>query len=382
MSASYQPSYRFRIAGAVPGDSFDPHNCSGIPTALFETLDRRGLLARRLDVGLSSLQRYRLAATTFHPLRDRWQGRFRQAVYETQSRNCAHLVAGDNRTDVILQVFRGFQARGLPYWLFLDTTDAIRRAGGRETPFGPDGLGYATECELYREADHIFVMASEPRTSLIDDYGVAETAVTVVGAGPNIAYPDRLLGGDDVQRYGRRTVLFVGRHDFERKGGPELLRAWEGIPSEVPGARLVIAGVRLPEDPPGVESLGEVLDRSDLVKLYETATVFCMPSRFEPTGMSIMEAMSYGLPVVGTRVGGIPEAIREGQTGLVVEAGDIDQLRQALIRILDDPHEAARMGKNGRAWIDAERNWDVVVDRMLEAVSGSPAPGSGRPARA
>src|SRR5687767_4721125 len=87
--------HRFRIAGAVPGDSFDPHNNSGTTAALFGALSRRGLLIRRLDVAVSRPQRYRLAAATFHPIRARWRSRFRRAVYEAQSRNCARLLDGD-----------------------------------------------------------------------------------------------------------------------------------------------------------------------------------------------------------------------------------------------------------------------------------------------
>ena len=366
-----------RIAGAVPGDSFDPHNNSGTAAALFAAVSRRGLLVRRLDVAISRSQRYRLAASTFHPARRRWRERFRRAVYEAQSRNCARLLDGDRESNVILQLFRGFQARGLPYWLLLDTTDALRRAAGLASPFAAGALGPATEQALYRGAEHIFVMASEPKASLVRDYGVAADTITVVGAGVNIEYPERLAALGEIVRYRQRTVLFVGR-DFERKGGPELLEAFAEARSAVPDARLVILGVELERDPPGVESRGEVLDREEVRRSYEQAAAFCLPSRFEPTGMSVMEAMAFGLPVVGTRVGGIPEAIEDGATGILVDQGDRRALRDALLRLIGDPEEAARMGRNGRRWIDSERNWDAVVDRMLAAVSGHGARASSR----
>jgi glycosyltransferase involved in cell wall biosynthesis len=213
-------------------------------------------------------------------------------------------------------------------------------------------------------------MAEAPRTSLIQEYDIPPSAVTVVGCGPNVDYPKSLAGLGELSRYETRTVLFVGRHDFERKGGPELLEAFYGVREALPEARLRIVGVRLPRDPPGVRSFGEVLDHAELTNLYRTSSVFCMPSRFEPLGIAISEAMAYGLPVVGTRVGGIPEAIRDGQTGIVVEPGDIGQLRDALIRLLTNTHEAATMGNNGRKVIDTHQNWEAVVDRMLAAVRG------------
>jgi glycosyltransferase involved in cell wall biosynthesis len=366
-----------RIAGAVPGDSFDPHNNSGTAAALLAALSRRGLLVRRLDVAISRSQRYRLAISTFHFARRRWQARFRRAVYEAQSRNCARLLDGDAEPNLILQLFRGFQARGLPYWLYLDTTDALRRAAGRPSPFIDGPLGYGAERKLYQDAQHIFVMASEPKTSLVRHYGITEHAVSVVGWGVNIEFPKRLETLAESDRYRGRTVLFVGR-DFERKGGPELLDAFAEARSAVPDARLVILGVELERDPPGVESRGEVLDRDEVRRSYEQAAVFCLPSRFEPAGAAVTEAMAFGLPVVGTRVGGIPKAIRDGETGILVDLGDKRGLRDALVRLLADPDEAARMGRNGRVWVDSEWNWDAVVDRMLAAVSGQGARASSR----
>jgi len=170
-------------------------------------------------------------------------------------------------------------------------------------------------------------------------------------------------------------LLSVGRLARD-KGFATAIQALARIAS--PDARLVILGVELERDPPGVESRGEVLDREEVRRSYEQAAAFCLPSRFEPTGMSVMEAMAFGLPVVGTRVGGIPEAIEDGATGILVDQGDRRGLRDALLRLIGDPEEAARMGRNGRRWIDSERNWDAVVDRMLAAVSGHGARASSR----
>jgi len=366
---SEHPVPVWRIAGAVPGDSLDPHNNSGITAALFEAFARRGLLVRRLDVAISRGQRRRLAARTFHPSRREWQARFRRAVYECQSRNCARLLEGDDQPNVVLQVFRGFQARGRPYWLFLDTTDALRRAAGRPAPFGPEGLGQHTERALYQGAQHIFVMASQPQRSLVRDYGVVDERVSVVGAGPNMEYPESLRALGRVERYQSRTVLFVGRHDFERKGGPELLDAFAQARSAVGDARLLVAGVELTRDPPGVQSVGEVLDRKELARLYEEATIFCLPSRFEPFGVVALEAMAFGLPVVGTRVGGLAEAVRHDETGILVPPGATEELAGALVRLLRDPQAASRMGANGRRTIDEQLNWDLAVERMLRAVA-------------
>ncbi|MBA2347916.1 MAG: glycosyltransferase family 4 protein [Solirubrobacterales bacterium] len=360
------------IVGVSSGPSHDPHNNSGTVAALFAALERRGDLIARLDVSPSRLQRYRLAAASYRPNRSEWKRGFRRTFYEAQSSKCGRLVGRVPQGDVLLSPFRQFQPRGLPYWLLLDTTDAIRREG-REPPFGPDALGRDAELALYLGAEHIFTMPEAPRTSLIADYGVDERRVTTVGAGVNIAYPSDLGELARPARYANRTILFVahlgvsGHH--HNKGVPELLEAFAIARRSIPDAKLVVLGGRLDSDPPGVTSVGEVSDREEVARRYAESAVFCLPSRFEPTGMSIMEAMAFGLPVIGTRVGGIPEAVVDGETGLLVAVGDVGQLANAMIRLLDSPGTAREMGLRGRARIDRELNWDAVVERMLSAAS-------------
>ncbi|MFI1395723.1 glycogen synthase [Streptomyces sp. NPDC020681] len=182
----------------------------------------------------------------------------------------------------------------------------------------------------------------------------------------------------------RPFVLFVGRIT-RQKGVPHLLRAARTFD---PDAQLVLcAGA--PDTPEigaefrelveelervrdGVHWIPEMLPRPQVIQLLSHAAVFVCPSVYEPLGIVNLEAMACGTAVVASAVGGIPEVVDDGRTGLLVpydsahpeafEAG----LTQAVNRVLDDPAEAARMGAAGRQRAVREFGWDQVARRTYE----------------
>ncbi len=98
--------------------------------------------------------------------------------------------------------------------------------------------------------------------------------------------------------------------------------------------------------PAGSALLG---DRSDVAALLAGADVFVLPSRSEGMPLSVLEAMAAGLPVVASAVGGVPELVVDGETGLLVPPGDEDALAEALARLLADPALRRRLGAAGHA---------------------------------
>lgn len=223
--------------------------------------------------------------------------------------------------------------------------------------------------------------------------------VSAYSAGELAAPPERtrvIYGGADVERYrpanadgaGRQGVLFVGRLT-PHKGVDCLLRA---LPA---GARLRVVGStghdpRLPErDYPhllrrlaagrDVEFTGAA-DDADLPAVYRSAQVLALPSVertcygrrvrvSELLGLAVLEAMASATPVVASRVGGLAEVVRDGETGFLVPPGDPTALRERLAQLLGDGALARRMGNNARTLVLERFTWERVAERCLTAYS-------------
>lgn len=149
------------------------------------------------------------------------------------------------------------------------------------------------------------------------------------------------------------TVLFLGRLGTN-KGTDVLINAIREVVRKVPNVVLELGGDgdvakyrQQAMDLPNVHFLGWVDDAARQSALAR-ATVYCLPSWSEGLPMSVLEAMSAGLPVVSTPVGGIPEAVIEGETGLLVQPGDVQGLSSALSKLLLNPDLASTMGRNGQ----------------------------------
>jgi starch synthase len=337
---------------------------------LLDALERRFPMVARYSVDLTTRQRLPLAALTFHPNRQRWTERYYfmgRLAQNARSRNSARAVAeASDPFDLVVQVFGLFHTRGAPYVLFTDNTAEVsERCWPEWSPHSGRALQrlYDWERDLYQGALHIFTQGRPAAESVVSFNGIPEDRVSVVGAGAGFD-PLPTLGSE------RRdpVVLFVGG-EWHRKGGDLLLDAFRQVHSRMPEVRLQIVGAsEVPEGEPGVEVLGRIGDRERLADLYRRAAVFCLPSRFEPYGLVVAEAMAYGLPCVVTRVGALDEVVMDGETGLVVPPDNPAALAGAFAQLLEDPALAERFGRAGRERVERYLNWDAVVDRMAPAL--------------
>ena len=182
---------------------------------------------------------------------------------------------------------------------------------------------------------------------------------------------------DVLERHGidqsRPYVIFVGRIT-RQKGVPVLLRAAAALD---PSAQLVLlAGAadtpelgaevsalvaELQATRSGVIWVPEMLPKPDVIQLLTHALVFACPSVYEPLGIVNLEAMACATAVVASRVGGIPEVVDDGVTGLLVPPEDPSSLADAMNRLLRDPGRADAMGRAGRERAVAEFSWDAVA---------------------
>ncbi|MDQ1024136.1 glycogen synthase [Streptomyces phaeochromogenes] len=251
------------------------------------------------------------------------------------------------------------------------------------------GGGYAlsswAERSAIEAADAVIAVSTAMREDILGCYPSLDPAkVRVVhnGIDTSLYAPDH--GTDVIDRIGldldRPYVLFVGRIT-RQKGVPHLLRAVRDID---PAAQVVLcAGA--PDTPEidqefrdlfqelsgvreGVHWIPQMLPRPDVIQLLTHAAVFVCPSVYEPLGIVNLEAMACGTAVVASRVGGIPEVVADGETGLLVSVEDDfeAQLARALDSLLADPQAARRMGEAGRERAVREFGWDAVARRTVQ----------------
>jgi glycosyltransferase involved in cell wall biosynthesis len=113
----------------------------------------------------------------------------------------------------------------------------------------------------------------------------------------------------------------------------------------------------------------------ELLRLYAEADVFVFPTRADCFGVVLAEAMAASLPIVTTRVAAIPEAVKDGESGFVIESDDADALRDRLERLAQSPELRRQMGQSsrkvGEARFDIEKNANRIADLLIEMSAGA-----------
>ncbi|MGC9398865.1 MAG: glycosyltransferase [Anaerolineae bacterium] len=187
------------------------------------------------------------------------------------------------------------------------------------------------------------------------------------------ASPERLRDGWGIQPQSY-LIGTVGRF-VEPKGYPHLLDAMVRIQAHLPDVKALLVGDGVLR--PAMEEKAHALGLSDSViftgirrdvpEILALLDVFVLPSLWEGLPLALLEAMAAGLPVVATRVGGVPEVVVDGVTGLLVPPRDPHALADAILRLLRDPALRRRMGEAGRARVAAHFSVEQMV-RKIEAL--------------
>ena len=231
---------------------------------------------------------------------------------------------------------------------------------------------------LLRLADKVVVVNQEVER-LVMDLGVSPQQVVLIPNGVNTDYFRPPSAEEKAACRGRidiaadkTLVLFVGRLVPE-KGVDVLLQAWEQLPQGVRSGTLLllvgdgaerekllhmIGSLGLQES---VELAGE---KQNVRDYYWAADVFVLPSRTEGLSVALNEAMSCGLPVIASNVGGSPDVVKEHENGVLFESEDHDELTRKITTMWDLKHEWPEMGARARDTIAEYADLDVIVSRL------------------
>ena len=244
------------------------------------------------------------------------------------------------------------------------------------------GGGYALSCWCERVAAEsaaaVVAVSEGMRADVLAAYpDICPDRVRVIRNGIDTSEYAPDPATDVLARYGvdpdRPSVVFVGRIT-RQKGLPVLLRAAQRL---APAAQLVLCAGQpdtaelaaevtglvagLQAERSGVVWLPEMLPKREVIQLLTHATVFACPSSYEPLGIVNLEAMACGTAVVASHVGGIPEVVSDGETGLLVPPDDPGALAGALNSLLGDPDRAGAMGRLGRERAVMHFGWPAIA---------------------
>ena len=263
-------------------------------------------------------------------------------------------------------VIGGRRARSRPYVIVTDVTptqlDSMAEAYGHHVDRnGP--VKWAKRHlnrRMFQRATWCVAWSQWTARSMIDDYGVDPDRVAIIPIGIDL---DVWTPGPNPVDDGPCRLLFVGG-EFERKGGYDLLAAFERLRSDVELTVVTKSAVPPTERVTVVDDLAPNDIR--LRDLYRASDVFVLPTYGDTFGIAAVEAGACGLPVVTTGLGGMPDIVKDGETGLYAPPRDVDELQAALQRLVDDPDLRRKMGAAGHDHVvdnfDSATNYARLVD--------------------
>jgi glycogen(starch) synthase len=226
---------------------------------------------------------------------------------------------------------------------------------------------HAVESWLVRESDSLITCSSSMTDEITELFGPGLAEITVIRNGIDAA---RWPFAARRPRTGPAELLYVGRLEYE-KGVHDVIAALPRIRRTHPGTTLTIAGEGTQQDwlidqarkhrvLKATRFVGH-LDHAELLALLHRADAAVLPSHYEPFGLAALEAAAAGTPLVTSNIGGLGEAVINGQTGVSCPPRDIAGLASAVCTVLDDPDAAQERARAARERLTSDFDWQTVA---------------------
>jgi glycogen synthase len=247
----------------------------------------------------------------------------------------------------------------------IHATEAGRHSGWVSGPISRQV--HAVESWLVRESDSLITCSASMSDEITELFGPGLAEIRVIRNGIDAArWPFALRQ----PRKGPAQLLFLGRLEYE-KGVHDAIAALPRIRRTHPGTTLTIAGggtqqqwlvaeARKHKVLKATTFVGH-LDHDALIRLLHTADAAVLPSHYEPFGIVALEAAATGIPLVTSDVGGLGEAVINGQTGMSYPPRDVARLAAAVRVVLDDPDAAQRRAIAARERLTSDFDWHTVA---------------------
>ena len=227
-----------------------------------------------------------------------------------------------------------------------------------------------------RQADRCLIF-SEGLLNAMETRGVPKNLIDVIPLGTlNHSSGSPIKKDEDLAQKTstnqKTTLLFFGRITAY-KGLDILLKAYSQISNRT-DLNMIIAGSgsllrynTIIKELPNIEVINRWINEHDIQELFERADIVVLPYTSASQSGVIALAASHGLPVISTHTGGISEQITDGQNGLLVTPGSIAELRDAIIKLLNSPEDARRLGKKLQETFQGERNWEKIAALVYDS---------------
>lgn len=229
-------------------------------------------------------------------------------------------------------------------------------------------ISYPLEVNLIKRANVITVVSNSVAQEL-KEYPAQNKKIIVMGNGiDNTIF--KPVGKKSEKKY----ILFTGRLSY-RKGLFDLIECGKYICEKYPDISFMITGSGILSDTlrerineqglaKQFKFLGFVT-REELIKLYQNATLYVLPSHYEGLPTVLLEAMSCGLPVIATAVSGNLDVITHGKNGILVPPKSPEKIAEAISLLLDDEQMRKKLGENARKTIEENYTWDIISNNFL-----------------
>ena len=245
----------------------------------------------------------------------------------------------------------------------------------------------SSEKKLMKRSDALIAVSMYTKKELTEFYDIEEEKIHIIYNGVDVqkfkpnkdrAGLRRELGLEEKQK----IILFVGRL-YQRKGLDTLFQSISKVVQNFKNAKFVISGEGFRQNKEKLLKLAEKLKIENSVlfvgyfpdeklpDLYAASDIFVLPALYENFPFAILEAQATGLPVISTKVGGIPELVTNNKNGLLVEPANSKQLTEEIIILLKNPKFAEELGKRGRRLVEEKFSWRLMANEVVDLYSKS-----------